>query len=425
MKTQPLSDLSIGMAGLWPYPIGGVATTCYHLSKELSSHGHQIFFFDNSPHSSKLDTLGLAGYTTKSTKWVQQALMVLLTAIGLRRKRFRPLLINSIKEMIEISYFWHRPHRLLKCLIYIVEMAEYWDKKNIDLLHGHHAGFLSWATLMVAKHFLKCPLVLTVYTSEFTMSVNQPFLPVAIRLCNNADVVMCISNYTRTRATQAGCENPNMFVVHLACDQAHYTIQEPGLLNRVQTELDIAADIPMILYVGHLVERKGPHIVVQALQEIVDLDWQAIFIGPDYGMFNRLQMQAKTLGIEQRVSILGQMKLTDLLAVYDLAHIFVFPTVSEDEGFGIVGLEAMAHELPVLGSRTGAISEILVDGITGFLFTPGNALELAGLLRRLITERSLRERMSASAKERAQDFSWSITTANLERLYEQAIKGRI
>jgi len=73
---------------------------------------------------------------------------------------------------------------------------------------------------------------------------------------------------------------------------------------------------------------------------------------------------------------------------------------SRSEAFGLVNIEAMAMGTPVVASRVGGIPEIVRDGVDGFLFEPGNDLELGDRLLEVLSDRELREQMGRNARRR-------------------------
>ncbi len=412
--------LKIGMAGIWPYPIGGVAATCFNLSGQLAKQGHQVYFIDGQEGEEKRDTGSLCGYKILARLHLRDLWMLLQGFCGVCGKRIRRLLWKSAFEIVKSPYFRIHLKASAVSLLRVMEIGKWFDDKGIDILHGHHAGIFSWQVLMVARYLLNCPFVVTVYVSEFTMPSNHEMLPVAISVCDRADAIMCISKHTMAQMQKVGIQNNHVSVIYLACDQEHYTHTEDSYQESVRQKFNLYPRIPKILYVGWLIERKGPQVLMEALKQLVADPWQAVFVGPDHGLFNRLKDMADNLGIAERVRISSPLNQSDLLALYDLSDIFVFPTLSQDEGFGLVGLEALAHGKPVVASRTGAIPEVIGDA--GLYFEPGNSAQLADRIHQLLVDENMRHEMSLAAIARSREFDWSKTASNVETLYKVAIE---
>lgn len=102
----------------------------------------------------------------------------------------------------------------------------------------------------------------------------------------------------------------------------------------------------------------------------------------------RLERLAEDLGVAQRVHFLNCVPKNKLAACYARCDIFALP--SRGEGFGLVFLEAMAFEKPVVGGAHGGTVDLIENGLTGFLVPHGDVASLAGVLRALVTDKSLR-----------------------------------
>ena len=117
--------------------------------------------------------------------------------------------------------------------------------------------------------------------------------------------------------------------------------------------------------------------------------------GPDRP---RLEEEIEALGLSGRVRLAGERRdVPELLAAAD---VFVLPSASE--GLPVSVLEAMAAGLPVIASRVGGVPEQVSDGETGLLVEPGDPSDLTAALDRLIADPSLRRRLGAAGRARAE-----------------------
>ncbi len=111
------------------------------------------------------------------------------------------------------------------------------------------------------------------------------------------------------------------------------------------------------------------------------------------------------LGLAADVSYIGPVRQTELPAVYRSFDVFVFPTVRAAESLGLVGLEAMACGVPVIGSNTGGLTGYISHGENGFLFEPGNVKELADRIVMFCNlARSERQALSQQAIRTARSY---------------------
>jgi glycosyltransferase involved in cell wall biosynthesis len=304
-------------------------------------------------------------------------------------------------------------------LLRSVEMLRTFEGLNIEIMHGHRALHDAWVAQILAQYYFKCPFVVTMYTSEFTMQANQPWQQIAIDVCNRADAVECISQYAQDCMLKAGAAPRLAVVNYLGVEPAHFADPPPDKIQAVRQRFGISDDCPIILFTGWMIERKGPQVLLEAIAQITHLSWKTIFVGPDKGMKDVLCSRAKALNLQDRVVVSDAIPNDEILALYSLSHIFVFPTFSRDEGFGLVALEAMAHGVPVIASRTGAIPEVVKDHKTGLLFNPGDFNELASCLQNLLSQPNLCSQMGESARTHAREFTWESYCARLIQIYEK------
>lgn len=112
----------------------------------------------------------------------------------------------------------------------------------------------------------------------------------------------------------------------------------------------------------------------------------------------------------------------EIIELYSNAEVFVCPSVYEP--FGIINLEAMACNTPVVASATGGIKEVVVDGETGFLVEPGNPEDLAEHIKKLLDDRGLAATFGANGRKRVEEmFSWESIAKKTYDMYEDVIEN--
>ena len=179
------------------------------------------------------------------------------------------------------------------------------------------------------------------------------------------------------------------------------------------------------LFVGRLdQEQKGLEPLVRSLAILPrSVPFRLRLVGEDWGGAEVVQRLARTLGVADRVTLVGRLPRAELLAEYARADLLVLPSLFEP--FGIVLLEAMAAGLPVIASRVGGIPEVVADGVTGLLVEPGNASELASAVLRFAESPSLRARMGSRGRERVRSYSWEVLVPRILAVYREAIQERV
>ena len=156
-----------------------------------------------------------------------------------------------------------------------------------------------------------------------------------------------------------------------------------------------------LLSVGALVPRKGYDVLLAALARIVHLPWRLTIAGArDRNPATAADMEATiaALDLAPRVTLAGAVTNERLAELYAAADLFVLP--SRFEGYGMALAEALAHGVPVIATRAGAIPETVPSG-AGILVPPDDTTALAAALRRLIENDAERRRFAACARASA------------------------
>ena len=182
-------------------------------------------------------------------------------------------------------------------------------------------------------------------------------------------------------------------------DRARISVAQPGFIAPVQAARAPDAP-PLILSVGLLARRKGHDILLRALAEIADLDWQAVIVGRAHEAATARARRAQRdgCGLAGRVRIAGEIPQAALDELYRRATVFALAT--RYEGYGIVFAEAMGHGLPIVTTRAGAVPET-VPPEAGLLVPPEDAHALAGALRRMLGDAPLHESCARAARAAA------------------------
>lgn len=161
-----------------------------------------------------------------------------------------------------------------------------------------------------------------------------------------------------------------------------------------------AADRPFTMgYFGRLVEEKGIHHLLEAVAQL-EGDWRLNIIG-DGPQRSSLEAQAARLNINQRIRWQPLLPSAEMPAQYAALDAYVLPSLTRPnwkEQFGRVLTEAMASGVPVIGSDSGAIPDVI--GEAGLIFPEGDVNTLMAHLRRLQTDPALRENLARLGRDR-------------------------
>ena len=178
------------------------------------------------------------------------------------------------------------------------------------------------------------------------------------------------------------------------------------------------SDIRNFIYVGTLIKRKFPSVVVEALAKAYNNESFSIKYVGTGAETQHIEKVAIKNNVKQNVHLLGRIDRKDVLKNVDKSQVFVM--ISRGEAFGLVYLEAMARGCITIASRGEGFDGIIKDGINGFLCEAGNADELAAIISKIrrMSNDSLQV-ISKNAKSTAE----SLTDVKAARYYIDAVEG--
>lgn len=310
----------------------------------------------------------------------------------------------------------HRPWRAAGLLPFLA--AEYLNarrlaKDDFDLIHAHWViphGYIG--TRLKDGRALVC----TSHGSDL-FALGGWARPLQRHALERADAVTVVSSALRDKALSI---SPGIAprVMSMGVDTRRFTPPATG------------AHRDGLLYVGRLVRDKGAHTLLQALGMLASLGerprLRIVGGGPAE---DSLRDMAQALGLQAQVEFLGPRANSELPELYQSAETLVFPSLlgakGQQEGMGLVPLEALACACPIVASRLPAVGEIVRDGETGLLFTPGDAAELAACLLRFRREPGLARRTAEAGRLTvAARYDWDDAAAAYRDLYQKLLERR-
>jgi glycosyltransferase involved in cell wall biosynthesis len=284
---------------------------------------------------------------------------------------------------------------------------------------------------------LGCPYILTVhdllehmYGSRDASSLRRSlYFYLTRRALRKAARVIAVSQFTKNEIEKLlAVPDARIEVVYNAIDErflhGHATAADRELIaQRYQV------NHPFILYAGAIRPHKNVVRIIEAFSSLKSElqkeqqfpDLKLIIIGDDLSSHPRLRRTVVRSGVQNDVRFLGFVPIEVLRIFYDVAKIFVFPSLYE--GFGLPPLEAMAHGTPVVASNTSSLPEVV--GNAALLVNPENVFEIRRGLQRALLDPVLRERMKQRGYEQAQRFSWTSSVSRILEIYREVADGRV
>lgn len=179
-----------------------------------------------------------------------------------------------------------------------------------------------------------------------------------------------------------------------------------------------------ILFVGRMVRRKGPDLLLKAFAMLLkDHPTAKLVMVGDGPFLSSLKELAKELKLENRVVFTGALRGKALYSKYAECSVFAMPsrqTSTDMEGFGMVFLEAGFFAKPSVGTRTGGIPEAVIDGETGILVPQDDVNALREELSLLLKDKALARRLGEKARERVlSEFSWEKATLRFVEMFSK------
>ncbi len=287
-----------------------------------------------------------------------------------------------------------------------------------DILHTH--TYFSNTIGRLAGKLAKVPVMIThVHSTYFHYSQRNLFIERF--LSRYTDKIVCCSNAVKDFVVnQEKISEAKAITIYNGVKKASrsFNVEDSRRLLNVE-ENDI-----VVTTIGSLFPHKGHRYLIDAFAKVRcnEKNIKCLIVG-DGPLRKELEHQAKVLGLEDKVRFLGiQKNIAEVLSVTD---IFVLPSC-EQEGLGIAMIEAMAYGNPVIGTNIGGIPEVIVDGVTGLLFSAKDAEQLAKKLSELIDDADKRIKYGhAAQKHYKENFTEEMMLSKIENLYEKCIRGEI
>ncbi|MDX2231602.1 MAG: glycosyltransferase family 4 protein [Leptolyngbyaceae cyanobacterium bins.349] len=365
-----------------------------------------------------------------------------LQPLGIRFSIFAPAYEGSSSYELDgipvyrFRYFWARyenlvrdgaPTKLQKQPLYLLVAFFYillgtWQlwrvcrREKPDVLHvnwpfphGLMALPVSWAT--------GTPMVFSFHGAELLLANRFGWVSAVLqRLLPTAAAVTANSSFTRGLLSKLW-------------DQP-VTIIPYGLTIAAKApQLRQAGEPPRLLFVGRLDERKGLRYLLAALPLVLAQQHVQLRVVGQGFLEPELKHQCQQLGLAESVQFLGFVTKAELANEYATCDIFVLPAIvdskGDTEGLGIVMIEALAHEKPVIASQVGGIVDVITSGKTGLLVPEKQPTALAHAILDLLNHPEASQEMARNGFRDVQTrFSWQRIVPLWESVFADALSPK-
>ncbi|MGF7400566.1 glycogen synthase [Thermoanaerobacterium thermosaccharolyticum] len=305
-----------------------------------------------------------------------------------------------------------------------IDVAMVKDPITSDIVHCH-----TWYTFMagfLAKMLYDIPLVVTIHSLEPLRPWKKEQLGNGYHLSTwmektgveAADRIIAVSNDSKKDIMK--CYNvpeDKIEVIYNGIDLNQYKKTDSNIARK-----KYGIDGRYILFVGRISRQKGIIHLIDAVKYLPqDVKVVLCASSPDTEEI-KMEMEEKVKLYPNIIWIDKMVTKEEIIELYSNAEVFVCPSIYEP--FGIINLEAMACNTPVVASATGGIKEVVVDGETGFLVEPGNPEDLAEHIKKLLDDRELAATFGANGRKRVEEmFSWESIAKKTYDMYEDVIEN--
>lgn len=328
---------------------------------------------------------------------------------GVQVRRYRPTLRGLESPDPRVA-------KALETLSFNTNMVA--DPIDADVVHTH-----TWYTNFagaLAKRIYGCRLVATVHSLEPLRPWKREQLGAGYELSSwmekegleACDAVVAVSREMKQDILKCyDIPASRVTVIHNGVDPKKYHPQDGS-----RSVSNFGIRTPFVLFVGRLSRQKGVFDLLEAMHNVPENATLVLVTGkPDTPEIEE-DLRRALSGMGHVVWIPEMLQDPDLVGLYNEAAVFVCPSIYEP--FGIINLEAMACETPVVATRVGGIKEVVVDKETGFLVPPGDPVRLGRAITRLLEDPELAARMGKEGRRRVlEHFTWDRIAAKTLDLY--------
>ncbi len=287
-------------------------------------------------------------------------------------------------------------------------------QEDFDVIHAH--DWMTYPAGMAVAALTGKPLVVHVHSTEFDRSgvnVNQMVYDIERQGMHSADKIIAVSRLTKDIIVSHYDINPDKVQV------VYNAIERNGSFVQAINQTPIKKDEKIVLFLGRITMQKGPEYFLAAAKKVLDIIDNVKFVMAGSGdMIRRTIELAAEMGIGHKVLFTGFLRGDDVDRIFRMADLFVMPSVSEP--FGLVPLEALRNDVPVLISKQSGVAEVLTHALkVDFWDINEMANKIVAVLRHPPLQATLREHGNFEVRQ----LSWQDSAAKCVQVYESVVAG--
>jgi len=333
---------------------------------------------------------------------------------------------NSIHRLNLARVPWLKPESLLMYLRLLGCSLRLAATRRFDAIHAGRAlpeGFVAWLVARITGH----RVLIYAHGEELTTwgrGAKYKTMRFALR---SADMVIANSEFTRDQLSAMGVRRERIALIHPGVDIDRF---RPGLpFADLRSQLGMKPNERLILSVGRLQRRKGFDTVIQCVGRLrtsgQPVRYALIGIGEQREELVRL---VRSLGLDEAVHFLGHVPPDELPRWYNACDVFVMPNREVDgdnEGFGMVFIEAAACEKPAIAGTAGGTGSAVLDDVTGYRVNGNDVAAVCARMNELLTNKPKALTLGQRGLERVRaEFAWERVAEKTAALIVQSASER-
>jgi glycogen synthase len=398
-----------------PYISGGLGTACYGLTKAMGRLGMEVTFL--LPRMGPVRVSGSpeavleSGFPHVRLRAVASSLLA-YGRYGNPASARRATAGAGVQEEPADGPAPYGPNICEEVHRYAMRVMKIAESEEYDVIHAH-----DWMTfpagVALAAHSGK-PLVVQVHSTEFDRSgehVNQYVYDIERFGMHAADKVITVSNYTRNIVVNRyGVPPEKVEVVYNGIDFSECA-------NAAPLQVSSPRNDKIVLFLGRITMQKGPEYFLYAAKRVLEKEKNVKFVmaGDGDRLYGTIDLAA-WLGIGHRVFFTRFLRGQDVARAYEMADLYVMPSVSEP--FGIAPLEALQHNVPVLVSKSSGIAETFRNALKVDFW---DINEMANKIVAVLRHPPLHETLRANGRQEALRFRWEDSAARVNQVYHRVL----
>ncbi|AEF94568.1 glycosyl transferase group 1 [Desulfotomaculum nigrificans CO-1-SRB] len=297
------------------------------------------------------------------------------------------------------------------------------NELDVEIIHAH--DWLVAYAAKVCKHAYHIPLISTIHATEWGRhnglhnDMQRHISDIEWWLTYESWRVICCSHYMHGELRHVfQLPADKIRIIPNGVNPGNFKFSADTTYHR---DTYAAPDEKIVYYVGRLVPEKGVQVLLDAVPKILYYHPKTKFVIAGTGPFaDELKNKANQMGIGHKVYFTGYVNDLARNSLYHYADVAVFPSLYEP--FGIVALEAMAAQTPVVVSDTGGLGEIIHHGVNGMKAYTGNANSLAdNILHCLMDPVSARRMREQAYRDVLEQYNWDNIARETKKVYQEII----